>query len=387
MSTKRYLITPGPTPIPPEVMAAAAAPMQHHRSPDFRALLTETLARLKTVFATENDVLLFTGSGTAAMESAVANLLSPGDRVVVASAGNFGERWLKLVRAYGIEPVHVDHEWGQRLDPDRIGAAAAEAETAAVFVTHSETSTGVVHDVEAIAGATAPTGAVLVLDAVSSLGGVELATDAWGVDVVVSGSQKALMTPPGLAFASVSPRAWIRAERAGLPRYYLDWHGAADSQAKGDTAFTPAVSLVAALRAALELIEARGPESVWAHNRRLARAAREGVKGLGLELFSPDDDSAAMVTAFRMPDGIDGQECYAVLRDRHGIVLAGGHGRLRGHIMRIGHMGYMNEFDILTALAGLEMALTELGHTPPVPGGGVARATALFAAEPAPAGA
>ena len=384
MSSKRYLITPGPTPIPPEVAAAAAVPMQHHRSPEFRALLLETLDRLKRVFATENDVVLFTGSGTAAMESSVANLLSPGDRVVVASAGNFGQRWVKLVRAYGIEPVLVEQPWGERLDPARIAAAAGQAETAAVFVTHSETSTGVVHDVEAITAAVAPTGALLVVDAVSSLGGVELATDAWGVDVVVSGSQKALMSPPGLAFASVSQRAWARVEHSTLPRYYLDWRLAADSHVKGDTAFTPAVSIVVALRTALDLILARGPAKVWEHNRRLARATRAGVKGLGLELFSPDDDSAAMVTALLMPEGIDGQECYTVLRDRHGIVLAGGHGPLRGRVMRIGHMGYMNEFDIVTALAGLEMALGALGHTPPVPGGGVAAATALFAAEPVP---
>jgi serine---pyruvate transaminase len=384
VSSKRYLITPGPTPIPPEVAAAAAAPMQHHRSPEFRALLLETLDRLKQVFATDNDVVLFTGSGTAAMESAVANLLSPGDRVVVATAGNFGERWVKLLRAYGIEPELVEQPWGERLDPARIGAAADEAGTKAVFVTHSETSTGVVHDVEAIAAAVAPTGAVLVVDAVSSLGGVELATDVWDVDVVVSGSQKALMSPPGLAFASVSEKAWKLAETAQLPRYYLDWRRAADSQVKGDTAFTPAVSIVLALRTALDLILARGTATVWEHNRRLARATRAGVKGLGLDLYSPDDDSSAMVTALLMPDGVDGQECYTVLRDRHGIVLAGGHGALRGRIMRIGHMGYMNEFDIVTALAGLEMALAALGHTPPVPGGGVAAATAHFAAEPVP---
>jgi serine---pyruvate transaminase len=384
VSSKRYLITPGPTPIPPEVAAAAAAPMQHHRSPEFRALLLETLGRLQQVFATENDVVLFTGSGTAAMESAVANMLSPGDRVVVATAGNFGDRWVKLIRSYGLEPVVVEQPWGERLDPGRIGAAASEEGTKAVFVTHSETSTGVVHDVEAIAAAVAPSGAVLVVDAVSSLGGVELATDAWGVDVVVSGSQKALMSPPGLAFASVSEKAWKLAERSQLPRYYLDWRRAADSQVKGDTAFTPAVSIVLALRTALDLILTQGLANVWEHNRRLARATRAGVKGLGLDLYSPDDDSSAMVTALLMPEGVDGQECYTVLRDRHGIVLAGGHGPLRGRIMRIGHMGYMNEFDIVTALAGLEMALAQLGHTPPVPGGGVAAATALFAEEPVP---
>ena len=331
------------------------------------------------MFATEHDVLLFTGSGTAAMESAVANLLSPGDRVVVASAGNFGERWLKLVRAYGIEPVHVAHEWGERLDPARIGAAARGRRRRRCSSPSPRPRPASSTTSSASPRRPHPTGAVLVVDAVSSLGGVELATDAWGVDVVVAGSQKALMTPPGLAFASVSPRAWLRAERSTLPRYYLDWRRTADSQAKNDTAFTPAVTLVAALRKALELIEARGPEAVWAHNRRLALGAREGVKALGLDLYSPDDPASAMVTAFLMPDGIDGQRCYGVLRDRHGIVLAGGQGQLRGRIMRIGHMGYMNEFDILTALAGLELALAELGYRPPRPGAGAARAVEVFA--------
>src|SRR5689334_18758034 len=382
MPEKTYLITPGPTPVPPEVSAAMARPLLHHRSPDFKLLLGRVLERLQRVFATSSDVLMFAGSGTSAMESAVANLVSPGDRVLVASAGNFGERWIAITRSYGIEPELHQQPWGERLDAAAIAAAGEGC--AAVYVTHSETSTGVVHDVHAIAEAVRPTGALLVVDAVSSLGGVELATDAWGVDVVVSGSQKALMSPPGLAFASISQRAWARVEHSTLPRYYLDWRLAADSQVKGDTAFTPAVSIVVALRTALDLILARGLANVWEHNRRLARATRAGVKGLGLELFSPDDDSAAMVTALLMPEGIDGQECYTVLRDRHGIVLAGGHGPLRGRIMRIGHMGYMNEFDIVTALAGLEMALAQLGHTPPVPGGGVAAATALFAAEPVP---
>jgi serine---pyruvate transaminase len=249
----------------------------------------------------------------------------------------------------------------------------------AVYVTQSETSTGVVHDVESIARAVRPTGALVVVDAVSSLGGVELAVDAWGIDVAVAGSQKALMCPPGLAFASVSPRAWEQSDRATLPRHYLSWRVAAESQRKNDTAFTPAVTIVAALHRALELIEARGKDAIWAHNRRLAYGAREGVKALGLDLYGPDDETSAMVTAFLMPDGIDGQKCYSVLRDRHGIVLAGGQGKLRGRIMRIGHMGFMNEFDIVTALAGLELALAELGYRSPVPGAGAARAIEVFA--------
>jgi aspartate aminotransferase-like enzyme len=328
------------------------------------------------VFATANPVLVIPGSGTSAMESAVANLVSPGDRVVVASAGNFGERWLKITRAYGADVTHVEQAWGERLNAGPIAAAAPGAK--AVFVTHSETSTGVVHDVRAIAEALRPTGAPLVVDAVSSLGGVELQTDAWGIDVVVSGSQKALMTPPGLSFASVSSRAQELAASSTSPRFTLDWSTIATAQAKGATAFTPPVTLVAGLDEAIRLLERDGFEAAHARNRELARAVREGVKALGLELFSPDDESSSMVTAVRMPEGIDGQAVYGVLRDRHGVVLAGGQGPLRGKIIRIGHMGHMNGFDMIIALAALEMALTEFGFHAPTPGAGVARATELF---------
>lgn len=377
MQTRLALITPGPTPLPPQVEAALAEPLLHHRSPDFKALLGETLERLARVLETRGEVLLFTGSGTTAMESAVCNLLSAGDPVLVASAGNFGDRWAKICRAYGLDVTVHSQPWGERLDPGRIAAAGAGAR--AVFVTHSETSTGVVHDVRAIAEAVAPTGALMVVDAVSSLGGVELATDAWGLDVVVAGSQKALMTPPGLAFAAVSERALEAAASARLPRFALDWKATLEAHRGGNTPFTPAVTLVAGLRAALRLIEQRGAEVIWADNRRMARAVREGVKALGLTLFSPDDDSSAMVTAVQMPAGIDGQRVYATLRDRHGIVLAGGQGPLRGSIIRIGHMGYMGDLDMVTALTALELALAEHGHRAPCPGAGAARAIELFA--------
>jgi len=376
VSDKTYLITPGPTPIPPEVAAAMAAPLIHHRSPEFKRLLVETLAGLGRVFATADPVLMFAGSGTSAMESAVSNLLAPGDRALVASAGNFGERWVKIIEAYGLRPQHLAQRWGERLDPQRIAERADGC--VAVYVTHSETSTGVVHDVRAIAEALRPTGATLVVDAVSSLGGVELATEAWGVDVVVSGSQKALMTPPGLAFASVSERAWGLAARGGLPRFTLDWAATRDAQAASNTAFTPPVTLVAGLNAAISMLVREGLETAWQRNRRLALAAREGAKAIGLDLFSPDDESSAMVTAVRMPAEIDGQTVYALLRDRYGVVLAGGQGPLRGRVIRIGHMGYMNEFDIVTALSALEMALAELGHLAPAPGAGAARAVDVF---------
>lgn len=377
MPSRQYLITPGPTPIPPEVTAAMSAPMMHHRSPDFKELFEHTLAGLRRVYQTAGDVLVLAGSGTAGMESAVLNLSAPGDRVVVASAGNFGERWAEMCERHSVSCEHIALEWGERLDPEAIGVAAAGA--SAVYVTQSETSTGVVHDVRGIAEAVRPTGAALVVDAVSSLGGVDLRTDEWGVDVVVSGSQKALMTPPGLAFVSVSERAWQLARRTPTESLYLDWQTAADAQAKGTTAFTPPVSLLFGLRAALEVIEQRGLEPTFAHNRRLAEATRAGVKALGLPLFSPDDTTSAMVTAFSMPPGLDGQVVYSTLRDRHGIVLAGGQGRLRGKIMRIGHMGYMNEFDIITAMAGLELTLRELGFSPPAPGAGTTAALQVFA--------
>jgi serine---pyruvate transaminase len=384
VAEKQYLITPGPTPVPPEVAAAIAQPVVHHRSPDFKALLSDVLAGLQRVFATQNPVLLMTASGTAAMESAVVNLLGRGERAVVASAGNFGERWAAIAEAHEVEVVHLRGEWGERLDPDTIATAVGGCGARVVFVTHSETSTGVVNDVQAIAAALRPAGAMLVVDAVSSLGGIPLMTDLWGVDVVVAGSQKALMTPPGLAFASISERARAAAAGGGQGRFYLDWEAGLRAQEKGQTAFTPAVGLVQGLAAALELIERRGIDRIWAHNRRLAQAAREGVRALGLELFSPDDDSSAMVTAVRMPDGLDGQEVYARLRDRYHVVLAGGQGPLRGQIMRIGHMGDMDEFAIVTALAGLGLALHELGYGGASPGAGAARAVEVFASAEAP---
>ena len=376
MPDKTYLITPGPTPVPPEVQAAMERPLIHHRSPDFKVLFASLLEGLGRAFATSSEVLVLPGSGTSAMESAVSNIVSPGDPVVVASAGNFGERWAKIARAFGADVRLVEQPWGERLEAGPIAAAAPAAK--AVYVTHSETSTGVVHDVQAIAEALRPTGVALVVDAVSSLGGVELQTDAWGIDVVVAGSQKALMTPPGVGLAAVSPRAMELARSASSPRFSLDWQTVSAAQAKGATAFTPPVTVIAGLDEALRLLDREGYETAFARNRELARAAREGVKALGLELFSPDDDSSSMVTAVRMPEGIDGQAVYGVLRDRHGVVLAGGQGPLRGKVIRIGHMGYMNRFDMITALAALEMALAEFGYRPPTPGAGVARATELF---------
>jgi serine---pyruvate transaminase len=357
VAEKRYLFTPGPTPVPPEVLSAMAQPVVHHRGSDFRQLYERCLARLREVFRTERDVLLFTASGTGAMESAVANLCNAGDRVLVVTAGYFGERWEQIARAYGCDVDVLAYEWGDSPAADDVAERARGAK--AVFLTHSETSTGVVADVQALTASAHDAGALAVVDAVSSLGAVPLETDAWGVDVVVSGSQKALMTPPGIALASVSEAAWE--QRADAPRFYFDWRRTRDAQARLDAAFTPAVSLVAGLDVALGLVLEHGLEAAFAHHARLGRACREGVKAMGLELFSPDDERSAVVTAVHAPEGIDADELVKLLRDRYGITLAPGQGPLKGKVFRIGHIGWFDLFDITTALAGVELALVELG--------------------------
>jgi aspartate aminotransferase-like enzyme len=362
MPDKRYLFTPGPTPVPPEVLAALAEPVIHHRGEDFRPIYEECLARLKEVFRTSSDVLLFTASGTGAMESAVANLCSPGSRVVVVSAGSFGERWIAIAERYGCEVSLVDYAWGEVPAPDDLAARLAEiGGSRAVFLTQSETSTGVVADVQALAAAARPSGAHVVVDAVSSLGAVPLEVDAWGIDVACSGSQKALMTPPGLALAAVSDAVWEAEGRSSSPRFYFDWERTRKAQEKLDAPFTPATSLVVALNVALGLLLERGLEAAFERHVRLGRACREGAKAMGLELFSPDDDSSAVVTAIKSPPGVDAVELVRRLRERHGVQLAGGQGPLKGKIFRIGHIGYYDVFDIATALAAVELALAELG--------------------------
>jgi aspartate aminotransferase-like enzyme len=378
---KRYLFTPGPTPVPPEVLAALAEPVVHHRGPDYRALFGETLERLRAVFRTANDVLVFTSSGTGAMESAVANLCSPGERVVVVSAGAFGERWRALTTAYGADVQAVAYEWGETPQADDLAAKLGEIGGAkAVFLTHSETSTGVVADVQSLAAAAKAAGALVVVDGVSSLGAVPLETDAWGIDVVASGSQKALMTPPGIGLASVSEAA-IGA-LGSAPRFYFDWEKTRSGQAKLDSAFTPAVSLVRALNVALGLLLDEGLEAAFDRHVRLGRACREGAKAMGLELFSPDEDRSAVVTAILTPEGVDAGELRLALRDRYGVTVAGGHGDLKSRLFRIGHIGYYDVFDIVSALAAVELALVEAGADVER-GAGVARALEAFAAVPA----
>jgi serine---pyruvate transaminase len=362
VAEKRYLFTPGPTPVPPEVLEAISRPILHHRSSDFRKILERCLARLAEVYRTDGDVLLYTASGTGAMESAVSNLTRPGDRVVVVSAGHFGERWTEMARNFGCEVDELSYEWGEAPAPEDLAQRLGELGGAKVaFTTHSETSTGVVADVQGLAAAAKDAGALVVVDAVSSLGAVPLETDAWGLDAVISGSQKALMTPPGIATVSVSADAWAAVEQDAPSRYYFDWSRTRYAQESFDPSFTPAVSIVVGLDVALGLLLDEGLDQAFERHARLGRACRAGVKAMGLELFSPDDDRSAVVTAINAPDGIDSSELVQTLRDRHGIVLAPGQGPLKGKIFRIGHIGYYDVFDITTALAGVELVLSELG--------------------------
>jgi aspartate aminotransferase-like enzyme len=379
--TKQYLMTAGPTPLPPRVSQAMAEPVLYHRSPAFIEIYSRVLERLRTVFQTSNDVLCFAASGTGAMESAVANLVVAGEPAVACVAGKFGERWRELCDAYGAATVSVEAEWGEKVDPERLDEAlgALDRPARVVFATQSETSTGVVHDVRGLNEAARAHGAVLCVDAISGLGAVDLPQDRWGVDVVVSGSQKSLMCPPGLAFASVSERAMALAAENPGRRYYFDWELTAAGQREDppNSAFTPAVTLFRALDVALDLILAEGLERVFERHALLARAARAGIEALGLERFGPDDPDANVLTAATLPAEIEGAKVPKLMRDRYGVTVAGGQGHLRGRIVRIAHCGYYGAFDIVIALTALGMALRELGHDAE-PGAGAAAAERVF---------
>lgn len=388
---KQYLMTAGPTPLPPAVSQVMAEPILYHRAPAFIEIYERVLARLPKVFQTENDVLCFASTGSGALESAVANLVRPGQPALVASCGKFGQRWAELCEAFGADLRHEEFEWGTKVDPERVDAVLAEMEPKpkVVFTTQSETSTGVLNDIRALAGVARSHGAILCVDAVSGLGAADLPQDEWGVDVVVAGSQKSLMCPPGLGFASVSQRALDLAAEGPGGRYYFDWGKTASGQRKSppDSPFTTAVTLFRALDVSLAQIEAEGLDDVFARHAALAQAARAGVEALGLERFGPDDPDANVVTAARLPEGIDGARVPKLTRDRYGVTVAGGQGHLKGRIVRIAHCGYYGAFDIVIALAALESALRDLGHEAE-PGAGVAAAQRVFGevGSPAPVG-
>jgi serine---pyruvate transaminase len=376
---KQYLMTAGPTPLPPEVSQAMAQPMLYHRAPAFVEVYARTLARLKTIFQTENEVLVFAASGTGALESAVANLVRPDERVLVASCGKFGERWAELCVAYGGRTLHWETEWGRKVDPAELDRLLGESEVDVVFTTFSETSTGVINDIRELTEVAHRHRALIAVDAVSGLGAVPLPQDDWGVDVVVAGSQKALMSPPGLAFVSANGVANERAAAAPGRRYYFDWGRTLSGQLEDppDSPFTPAVGLVQALDVALGLIEEEGLERVFERHRLLGRATRAAARALELEPLGPDDENANVVTAIKLPDGIDGAKVPKLMRDRFGVTIAGGQGRLKGRIARIAHCGYFGAFDVVVTVAAFEMTLRQLGHEVEL-GAGVAAAERVF---------
>lgn len=375
---KRYLLAPGPTPVPPEVLQSMAMPIIHHRSADFMPILDSAKKGLKWLYQTDNDVLILSSTGTGGMVGAVNNFFSPGEKVLVVNGGKFGERWTKICQSYGLEVREIEVQWGYAVKPAEIGAALEkDKDIKGVFIQASETSTGVYHDIEAVGETVKKHRDVLfVVDAISALVAHDLRTDQWGVDVMVGGSQKGLMLPPGLAFVSVSEKAWKRAERAACPRFYFNFKKERESLAKNQTNFTSPVTLIIALNEALRLLQKEGLDSVFARHARLAHATREAVKALGLGLYSKESPSNS-VTAIEAPEGVDGQLIYKTLREKYGITGAGGQDRARGKIFRVAHLGYADTFDVITAIAGIEMVLKTLGH-PVTLGAGVARAEELL---------
>jgi len=357
---KDYLLTPGPTPLPPQVQEALSRPIIHHRTAQYRALFTRVLQNLQTAMQTTQPVLLFTSSGTGAMEAACCNLLSPGDGAIVILGGKFAERWQTLAQVFGAKVTAVPVAYGEAVDPDDVRKALKHNPDAkVVFSTLCETSTGVVHDLSAIGALVRETPAVLVTDAISGLLADACKTDVWGMDVVVSGSQKGLMLPPGLAVMSLSPKAWKLVEQSKSPRFYFDLRLYRKALEDDDTPFTSSVSLVVALDEALKLLLEDGLERVLQRVALMAQATRAGVEAMGLSLFAKRPSNA--VTAVSVPPGVDGKKLTKHLQDRYHVTIAGGQGEMAGKVFRIAHMGYIAPFDLLVAISAVELSLLELG--------------------------
>lgn len=381
---RQYLLLPGPTPLPEEVLTASARQMVNHRGPEFGRLLAETLEGLRRIAMTRGAILPFASSGTGGLEAAIVNLCSPGDTVIAVCSGWFGDRFADIAEAFGVNVVRVSAPWGQAADPEAVRSALrGDPEARAVLVAQSETSTGARNDVAAIAAIVRETPALMVVDAISSLGAMELRTDEWGVDVVIAGSQKGLMAPPGLALISVSDKAWQAVASSRLPKFYWAFERVRRDLGTTEafTPFTPAISVIHALREGVRLIEAEGVEAVFDRHRRTAGAVRAGVRALGLRVVPKEEDAGETVTAVWLPNGVDAKAFLGKLRTEHGIVLAGGMGQFQGKIFRFGHLGWVPDDAVLAGLRALETVLPQVG----VPAGKGAEAAAREVLDAAPA--
>jgi aspartate aminotransferase-like enzyme len=363
---KQLLMIPGPTPCPDPVLRALSMQMINHRGPEYMAMQRELIAGLQEVFRTQNDCMIFPASGTGGLEAAVVNTLSPGDRVLAVVIGAFGDRFAKIAAAHGAEVQRLDVEWGRAVDPAQVAEILRgdrDRTIRAVLITHNETSTGVLNDIRSVAGLVREHGALLMVDSISGMLTAELESDAWGLDVVVAGSQKAFMIPPGLTFVSVGPRAWEAHKMARMGRFYFDFSLMRKSMEKDQTPYTPALPQLYALREALAILKAEGREALIARHRRLALACRAGARALGLEPLAGDDSFSHSVTAIRNPPDVEGKALRQRLRERHGVVVGGGQGHLTEAIFRIGHLGYVDSTDLTATFAALEEVLGALGHT------------------------
>jgi aspartate aminotransferase-like enzyme len=381
MNDKLMLMIPGPTPVPEAALLALAKHPIGHRTSEFSNILAEVTENLKWLHQTQSDVLTLNVSGTGAVEAGIINFLSPGDRILVGSNGKFGERWVEIGQAYGLNVEEVKVEWGKPLDP-AVFAEKLQADTQkqikAVIITHSETSTGVLNDLESINRHVKEHGeALIIVDAVTSLGAFNLPVDAWGLDIVASGSQKGYMIPPGLGFVSVSPKAWEAYKTAKLPKYYLDLGKYRKATAKNTTPFTPPVNLIVALHTTLRMMKEEGLESIFARHERLKNATRAAIQGLNLPLFAADSSASPAITAVA-PQGIESDKIRSLMKKRFDIALAGGQDHLSNKIFRIGHLGFVSDRDILSCIASLEVTLAELGYEDFTPGAGIAAAVRVF---------
>jgi aspartate aminotransferase-like enzyme len=381
MDNKLMLMIPGPTPVPEKVLLAMAQHPIGHRSGDFGKIMAEVTQGLKWLFQTQGDVLILAASGTGAVEAGIVNFLSPGDRVLVGNNGKFGERWAKVSEVYGMNVEQITAEWGKPLDPEAFRArleADTQKEIKAVIVTHSETSTGVLNDLETINRYVKAHGALIIVDSVTSLGATNVPIDEWGLDVVASGSQKGFMLPPGLGFVAVGPKAWEAYAVAKCPRFYLDLGKYRKDAAKNSTPFTPPVNMFFGLQVALKMMQEEGLENIFARHWRHTHATRAAMKAMNLPLFAPDGASSPAITSVA-PVGVDAEQIRSIMKKRYDIALAGGQDHLKGKIFRMGHLGFVCDRDILSAVAALEGTLQELGYEGGTPGAGVAAAAKVLA--------